>query len=112
MEIIVGKTIHDAVIRIDKKSFVNCDLARCTLEYAGDEVSFQMTRLRQCRYIFFGPAKRTVLFLQETGLMAFDERDWGESGEEASGEKRDRELSDGKTHGRSGEGNGYTGGHS
>lgn len=86
METIIGHTIHNTVVRIDNKSFVNCDLSGCTLEYAGEPVSFQVTRLRNCRYIFFGAAKRTVVFLQETGLMPFDERDWGEAGEETGQE--------------------------
>ena len=102
MEIVLGKTLHDAVIQIDNKSFVNCDLRGCTLEHAGEDVSFQMTRLRNCKYMFYGSAKRTVLFLQETGLMPFDERYWGESSEprfDAGGHKTAGPATDGQ-HGK------------
>lgn len=79
METILGKTFHQQHLRIDNKSFINCTLTHCTLEYQGDPVSFYATRLSHCRYTFFGPAKRAVMFLQETGLMPFDPADWGEA---------------------------------
>lgn len=78
METIIGKTIRDTRMTIDNRSFVQCTLINCTLEYSGEPVSFHTSRLSQCKYVFLGPAKRTVIFLQETGLMPFDPAEWGE----------------------------------
>lgn len=84
MDTIVHKTFQDEVVGIDNKSFVHCSMTNCTLQYHGEPVSFYATRLSRCKYIFLGPAKRTVLFLQETGLMPFDPAEWGEAEEEVT----------------------------
>jgi hypothetical protein len=77
------KTIQDTTIRgerlrIDDKTFVNCILANCILEYSGGPVSFERTHLRGCSYVFYGRARRTVDFLQNTGLMPCVPSEWGE----------------------------------
>ena len=78
METIIGKSFQNERLTIDNKSFVNCTLTDCTLEYDGAPVSFYATHFSRCKYIFTGPAKRTVIFLQETELMPFDPAEWGE----------------------------------
>ena len=79
MDTLIGKSFQGDRLVIDNKNFVNCTLTDCTLEYHGDHVSFHATRLNRCRYMFFGPAQRTLLFLQETGLMPFDPSEWGDA---------------------------------
>ncbi len=78
MDTILSRTFKNEHIEIDNRSFINCTLTGCTLEYQGEPVSFYATRLNQCKYIFLGPAKRTIMLLQETGLMPFDPGEWGE----------------------------------
>lgn len=96
METIIGKSLRGERVALDNRSFVSCTFSDCVLEYRGDPVSFQQTRLSHCKYVFEGPAKRTVLFLQETGLMPFDPAEWGEfedgvfdTGSSQDGEHRD-----------------------
>ena len=85
----MGRTIRDTRVCIDNKSFVQCTLTNCTLEYRGDPVSFHSSHLSQCKYVFLGPAKRTVIFLQQTGLMPFDPTEWGEFDGRGSGAQRE-----------------------
>ena len=81
METIIDKALQDQRLSIDNKSVVNCTLTNCTLEYHGAPVSFYASHLKRCKYIFSGPAKRTVIFLQETGLMPFNPAEWGDAKE-------------------------------
>ena len=78
MEIIQRQTIRGESIEIDDKSFVDCTLIDCILEYSGHPVNFERTCFQGCRYVFFGRARRTVHFLQGAGLMTFNPADWGE----------------------------------
>jgi len=78
VEVIQGQTIQGESLQIDDKNFVDCTLIDCILEYSGHPVMFERTCFRGCRYVFFGRARRTVHFLQGTGLMTYDPSDWGE----------------------------------
>jgi len=81
MRTIQGQTIRSESVEIDNTIFVDCTLIDCILEYSGHPVSFQRTQLRGCRYLFFGIAKGTVQFLQNTGLMNYNPSQWGEFSE-------------------------------
>ena len=81
METITGMTIQGECLSIDGKTFVDCLLVDCVLEYSGGPVSFERTNMRSCRYTFFGRARRTVHFLQNTGLMPFSPTEWAEASE-------------------------------
>ena len=72
MKTIRGHIISSESIAIDNTTFVDCTLIDCIFEYSGYPVRFERTRMRGCRYVFFGLAKGTVKFLQETGLMCYD----------------------------------------
>ena len=78
METIQGRVLHNDSFQIDDKIFVDCTFVNCILEYSGRPVHFERTRLRGCRYVFFGEAKCTVHFLQCTGLLPDDDSNWGE----------------------------------
>lgn len=78
MELIQDRRIEDQTVTIDGKEFRGCTLVRCTLQYSGDSVVFERTQLQNCTYVFFGPARGTVHFLQSVGLMPFQPSDWGE----------------------------------
>ncbi len=78
MEVVSGCTIQDECVVIDGKRFTDCTLINCILEYSGDPVDFVRTRMRGCRYVFYGRARHTVQFLQGTGLMLYDPAKWGE----------------------------------
>jgi hypothetical protein len=64
MEVISGLTIKDECVAIDDKHFIDCTLINCILEYSGSDVAFDATRIRGCRYVFFGRARQTLQFLQ------------------------------------------------
>ena len=78
MDVIRNETLQDRRLPLDGKSFVNCSLVGCVLEYSGGPVNFEHTVFRSCKYVFFGPARATVHFMQAIGL-ANDEADmWAE----------------------------------
>ena len=76
MTTIVGRTITGEHLHIDQTRFVGCTLVRCVLGYDGGEISFDSTIIRNCSYVFFGQAERTVRLLQEVGLMPFIAQEW------------------------------------
>jgi hypothetical protein len=78
---IFSQVIENETIEIDGKRFVDCVLSNCVLEYSGGPVIFDRTRMRGCRYVFFGEARRTVQFLQGTGLMPWIPTEWAEVSE-------------------------------
>ena len=78
MEVIQDQLIEDQAVIIDKKEFRDCTLVRCVLEYSGGSVIFERTKFQNCTYVFFGPARGTVHFLQSVGLMPYQPSDWGE----------------------------------
>lgn len=78
METISSRTFEGQLMSIDNKRFINCEILDCVLEYSGHAVSFEHTRLKGCRYVFFGRARRTVHLLQGFGLMEYDPAEWGE----------------------------------
>ena len=78
MTTIEGRTIVGEHLMIDGTRFIGCTLIGCVLGYEGGEIFFDSTRLRDCRYVFFGPSERTVHLLQEVGLMPYVKEEWGE----------------------------------
>ena len=78
MTTIIGRTITGEHLQIDQTRFVGCTLVRCVLGYDGGEISFDSTILRNCSYVLFGQAERTVKLLQEGGLMPFIEQEWAD----------------------------------
>ena len=69
-------TFEDEVLTIDNTLYSRCVLIHCTLEYSGGPVGFEYTQMRDCRYVFYGEARRTVHFLQGVGLLNDDEKKW------------------------------------
>lgn len=69
LDIIVAKTIENQELTIDNTKFIDCILINCLLEYSGKPVEFERTRLKHCRYVFLGDAKRFVDFLQVAGII-------------------------------------------
>ena len=69
METILSETIQNELLRIDGKTFIDCTLVNCTLEYSGKPVVFDRTRLKRCSYVFTGEAKRFLDFLQTAGII-------------------------------------------
>ena len=78
MEQIQGQIIKGQTVTIDEKEFRDCVLERCVLEYSGGSVVFERTKLQSCTYVFFGPARGTIHFLQSVGLMPYEPSDWDE----------------------------------
>ncbi len=78
MEVICDQVIQDIQLSLDEKSFVNCVLERCILEYSGGNVSFDQTIFRGCKYVFFGRARATVHFLQAVGMVTDEAALWAE----------------------------------
>jgi len=78
LEVIRDEVIQDSRLSLDGKSFVNCVLERCVLEYSGGNVSFDQTIFRSCKYVFFGRARATVHFLQAVGMVTDDAALWAE----------------------------------
>lgn len=78
LEIIKNKHLIGDYLSIDNKHFISCTLIDCVLEYSGGDICFEQTTLRGCRHVFYGPARGTLHYLQNVGLMPFDPTQWGE----------------------------------
>lgn len=78
MKLIEGRTIENEYVDLDGKQFRDCTLINCLLRYSGEPVIFESSRLESCRYVFFGPARATVHFLQAVGLLSMSTGEWGE----------------------------------
>ena len=78
MESIIGQTIENESVAIDDKHFIDCTFINCVLEYSGRQVEFERTFMRGCRHVFYGRARRTLQYLQGTGLMPYAPSEWGE----------------------------------
>jgi hypothetical protein len=78
MTTVRDEVFSDVDVQIDDKSFEGCTLERCTLRYSGGPVIFQRTIFKSCKYVFYGPARATVHFLEATGLIATDPSTWTE----------------------------------
>jgi hypothetical protein len=77
MELIERRTFENEYVDLDDKQFKECKLVNCVLRYSGQPVIFESSRLESCRYVFFGPARATVHFLQAVNLLV-PSSDWGE----------------------------------
>jgi hypothetical protein len=75
---ISGQTIKGEDLQIDDTAYVGCTLINCVLNYQGGAVVLDSTVLRNCKYVFYGPARRTVELLQQVGIMPFVEEEWCE----------------------------------
>lgn len=78
MHTIQNQTIEGEKLRIDDTRYSDCLLIDCTLEYSGGPVAFERTQVRNCQYVFFGQARRTVHFLQGFGLLPNAPHEWAE----------------------------------
>lgn len=69
MEVISDRTFIRESVHIDDTHFINCTLKGCRLHYSGGPVIFERTLITGCSHIMQGPAKATLMYLQELGLM-------------------------------------------
>ena len=68
MHVIARRTFQTETVEIDETYFVDCQFLNCILEYRGGKIAFESCRMSSCRYLFFGPALRTVEYLEALGL--------------------------------------------
>ena len=78
MDTIQSQVIRNECIAVDDKAFVDCELIDCLIEYSGGSIVFERTVLSGCRFVFFGPARGTVHFLQGVGLIPDATAEWCE----------------------------------
>lgn len=83
MELIEGRTFENEYVDVDEKQFKECTLINCVLRYSGQAVIFERTRFESCRYVFFGPARATVHFLEAVSLLP-SSSEWGEYPEDVN----------------------------
>jgi hypothetical protein len=75
---IENQTIEGQSLSMDDTAFINCIIKDCILEYSGSSFKLIDTELKSCRYVFYGPARGTVHFLQSVGMMPPASSEWGE----------------------------------
>jgi hypothetical protein len=73
-----NQRIEGQTLSIDGLALINCTLVDCILEYSGTQFLLVDTEIIRCRYVFYGPAKGTVHFLQSVGMMHHKPSEWGE----------------------------------
>ena len=76
MKVVCDQTIQKETVVIDDTQFRACTFVRCTLNYAGGRFELINCAAEDCFCEFIGPAARTILFLQEVGLLAKDPSRW------------------------------------
>jgi len=76
MKVVSDRTIQKETVVIDDTEFRACTFVRCTLNYTGGEFGLINCAAEDCFCEFFGPAARTIVFLQEVGLLAKDPKRW------------------------------------
>ncbi len=64
MDVITDRTIEDEYVVLDNKTFIDCNLIDCVLEYSGGEVIFERTHISGCSYLFVGAANSTLKVLE------------------------------------------------
>ena len=69
MRVISHHHFKEETVKIDLTHFVDCHFEDCVLEYSGLPLTLERTRLKGCRYSFFGPAKATLDFLELTQAL-------------------------------------------
>jgi hypothetical protein len=73
LEPIQDRHFKNETVDLDGKRFMSCSFDGCTLNYCGGDVEFGPgCTADDCRPIFSGPARRTLLLLRTLGLLAFD----------------------------------------
>lgn len=73
LEPVQDRRFRDEIVELDGKRFMSCSFYGCTLNYSGGDVEFGPgCSADDCRPMFSGPARRTVLLLRTLGLLAFD----------------------------------------
>lgn len=78
MELVENRCFDGENVVLDDKEFRGCTLTGCVLEYSGRPLILSETVLQGCQYVFFGPARATVHFLQGIGLMEHNPLQWAE----------------------------------
>ena len=76
MKVVSDQTIERQTVVIDDTEYRACKFVRCTLNYAGGGFRLIDCAAEDCFCEFFGPAAKTILFLQEVGLLAKDPNRW------------------------------------
>lgn len=82
MEVVACRTFRNERVILDEKHFVDCDLIECILEYSGGPIAFESSKISRCQYFFYGPARRTVDYLQAVGLVNSNPSEWAEESEQ------------------------------
>jgi hypothetical protein len=73
LEPVHDRHFKNETVELDGKRFMSCSFDGCTLNYCGGDVEFGPGCCAEnCRPMFSGPARRTVLLLLTFGLLAFD----------------------------------------
>jgi hypothetical protein len=61
MKVTHKQTITDEVVELDGVIFTDCVLTRCQLHFSGAlETQFVNCKIIECRFLFSGPADRTM----------------------------------------------------
>jgi len=76
MKVVNDQTIQKETVIIDDTEFRSCTFVKCTLNYTGGKFGLINCAAEDCFCEFFGPAARTILFLQKFGLLAKDPSCW------------------------------------
>jgi hypothetical protein len=75
MAIFSNQTIRNQRIVLDDNTYSGCVLENCEIVYRGGEVRIDFDT-RSCRWIFEGAALSTIKFLQATGMLPTDPKQW------------------------------------
>ena len=76
LEPIQDRRFKNETVELDGKRFMSCGFDGCTLNYSDGDVEFGPgCTADNCRPMFSGPARRTVLLLRTLGLLGFDPDD-------------------------------------
>ncbi len=76
MRTIQNQTFENQIVDVDDTTILDCIFTDCILRYSGRSFTIGRSQLLRCRYVFFGPAEETVLFLQLVGILDWQPQQW------------------------------------
>jgi len=78
---ITGQKLENQHLEIDNKTFKDCVLVGCTLEYSGGDVAFLRTKVTECRYVFHCAESCALRALALIKVHTFHIQNWRETSE-------------------------------
>lgn len=69
LEVVAGRSFRNERVVLDGRHFRDCELVDCTVQYGGNPVILETTRLEGCNFQFEGYAAMTIQLLETFDML-------------------------------------------